>query len=337
MTRLQSAAGAPRLSICIPTLNRAELLGETLQSILTQITPEVEVVIVDGASTDATPDVVSSLQQKYDCIRYERLPQRGGFDRDLALAVELARGEYCWTFSDDDLMKPGAVQRVLDALTADPAVVVVNGELRNKDLSFTFVPNRCGVTSDKVYSPDQFPAFFVDAGYYLSFVGAMVIRRNIWIEREKERYIGTYFVHVGVIFQKTLPGPALIIAEPLILIRHGDSSWSARTFEIWMFKWPELVWSFPLFSDAEKRRVFEQFPWRNLITLIQYRAIGAYGPESFDHLLAQRMRGPHRLAARLIAATPGKLLNFLSVVYCHLTGSKMALDTLRRSRYYLAG
>jgi abequosyltransferase len=48
----------PHLSICIATLNRARFLKETLARILGQASDEVEVVIVDGASSDGTEEVV---------------------------------------------------------------------------------------------------------------------------------------------------------------------------------------------------------------------------------------------------------------------------------------
>jgi hypothetical protein len=96
---------------------------------------------------------------------------------------------------------------------------------------------------------------FIDALNYLSFIGAVVIRRSIWLGRERVLYFGTEFVHVGVIFQKPLPGSALIIAEPFITIRFGYGQWTSRSFEIWMFKWPKLVWSFKDISSEAKRRV----------------------------------------------------------------------------------
>ena len=51
----------PILSICIATLNRGNFIGETLDSILSQITPEIEIVIIDGASTDNTEEVINKL------------------------------------------------------------------------------------------------------------------------------------------------------------------------------------------------------------------------------------------------------------------------------------
>jgi len=50
----------PRLSICIPTYNFGRFIGETLDSILPQATEDVEVTVVDGASTDNTADIVEN-------------------------------------------------------------------------------------------------------------------------------------------------------------------------------------------------------------------------------------------------------------------------------------
>ena len=48
----------PLLSICIATYNRASYIGETLDSIIPQLDDDVELLVVDGASTDNTEDVV---------------------------------------------------------------------------------------------------------------------------------------------------------------------------------------------------------------------------------------------------------------------------------------
>src|SRR6266571_3092358 len=101
-----------RLSICIATYNRADVIGETLESILPQLREGVELVVVDGASPDATEsDVNSYFSGRSDC-RYVRLPTKGGVDQDYCLAVEYAKGQYCWLMTDDDILKPNAIDRV---------------------------------------------------------------------------------------------------------------------------------------------------------------------------------------------------------------------------------
>ena len=105
-----------KISICIATRNRGAFIAETLGSIIAQATDQVEIVVLDGASTDDTGEVVRQYQERFPRLRYVRQEMNMGVDRDFATAVDLAIGEYCWLFSDDDLLKPGAIQAVLDAI-----------------------------------------------------------------------------------------------------------------------------------------------------------------------------------------------------------------------------
>ena len=209
---------AVKLSICIATLNRGAFIGTTLDSIIAQATDEVEVVIVDGASTDNTEEVVRGFQERFQRLNYVRLPAKGGVDRDYDRTVEHAQGEYCWLMSDDDILKPGAIKAVLEAARAGYALIVVNAEVRQANLATVTVPGLLPTTYDRIYGPAEFERFFADTGTYMSFIGCVIIRRGIWLERERERFFGTEFIHIGVIFQRQLPGDVLVIARPWIAI-----------------------------------------------------------------------------------------------------------------------
>src|SRR5438067_626565 len=102
-----------RLSICIPTKNFGAFIAETLQSIVCQAPDAIELVIVDGGSTDNTSEIVQKFQQSFPRINYVRLKQALGVDADLATAISHAKGDYCWLLSADDVVKPGAVQVIL--------------------------------------------------------------------------------------------------------------------------------------------------------------------------------------------------------------------------------
>jgi abequosyltransferase len=109
----------PLLSICIPTYNFGKFIGITLDSITQNLREGVEVVILDGGSTDDTGRVVAQRQHDYPQIKYHRQEFRGGIDRDIAKVVSLSSGKYCWLFSADDIMKPGVVSKVLDGLQSN--------------------------------------------------------------------------------------------------------------------------------------------------------------------------------------------------------------------------
>jgi abequosyltransferase len=328
-----------RLSICIATLNRAEFIGATLESIVSQVTYGVEIVVVDGASTDGTAEIVREFQQRCPALRYFRQERNQGIDKDFALAVDLAHGEYCWLFSDDDLMKPGAIQRVLQELQEGYGLVIVNAEIRDGSLVKVLQARRVDFEQDRVYTLCDGDRLLGDLGDFLTFIGCVVIRKSIWDSRNKEQYFGSLFVHVGVIFQSKLPEHALLIAEPLITIRYGNALWLEKSFEIWMFKWPGLVWSFDNFSDQAKQRVCKKEPWRSPAVLLLNRARGGYSWAMYQKWLAPRPQTFwSRTAAQAIARLPGVLTNAVVFFFYWANARnpyrRVGLVDLRNSRFY---
>ena len=109
----------PLLSICIPTFNRAGFLRVMLQALLPQAAAsggEVEVWVLDNASTDDTPAVVEE-SMALGPLRSHRQPSNEGPIVNIAMGPgELATGEYCWVLGDHNLMRPGALERVLVTL-----------------------------------------------------------------------------------------------------------------------------------------------------------------------------------------------------------------------------
>ena len=326
----------PLLSICIATLNRAAYIGETLASIVPQLDETTELVIVDGASTDATPEIVAGFMRRSDRIRYHRLETNGGFDRDYAKAVEVAQGQYCWLFTDDDLFRADAIEWVKPHLGAGHSMLVINTEVRNTDLSELLIANRIGFSADRVYAVGEDERLFAETSFYLTYIGAVVIDRELWLSRAKEPYFGTLFVHYGVIFQAKLPSTTRAIVEPLIITRYGNAMWWKRAFEIGMVRWPLLVWSMPL-TDEAKRKVTSLERWRQPLMLLGHRAAGTYSMEHYEQWIAPR-RPPFlsRLMAAAIARIPGRPLNALVRAVLRILPGKplpmFALD-LRNSHF----
>jgi hypothetical protein len=182
---------------------------------------------------------------------------------------------------------------------------------------------------------------FSDTAIHLSFVGGVVIKRQVWIAREKEPYIGTGFVHFGVVFQRPLAGESLLIAEPLIEIRYGDALYmrTSRYFEIWMFIWPNMIWSLPNLSESSKRLVCPKEPWRKASKLLLFRANGAFSKQEYDRWLKNRFESRwERLMPRLIAGFPGSALNLLGIMRYFLSGHlpRQFLVDLVKSPFYFA-
>jgi glycosyltransferase involved in cell wall biosynthesis len=305
------------LSFCITTRNRANCIGTTLESLISQATDEVEIVVLDANSADSTPVTVEGYAKRFPRLRYFRQETNQGVDKDYDRTVELARGKYCWMMSDDDILTPGAVDEVLGHCRRGYDLIVVNAEDRDADLREVIGEKRLPFTENREYKPSEAERLFSDVSNHLSFIPSVVIRRELWLSREREPYFGSLFVHVGVIFQDRLPGEAIVIARPLVAVRNANVSWAPRGFEIWMFKWPGLIWSFPGFTDTVKARVCPRQPWRGLKALLTHRARGAYSMEEYRRWIAPQTGSFWRkIVAWAVAVTPGHLVNTLCLLYC---------------------
>lgn len=328
------------LSICIPTLNRATFIGETLDSIVSQIDARTEIVIVDGGSRDGTKKIVESYQARFPQIRYclsplsTAGPSNSGFDKDCNLAVELSQGRYCWLMTDDDLLLPGAVQEVLEAIKLAYSLIIVSVEIKNVDLTRTFTARRPDLEANRSFAPQEWQSFAELTARHLTFVGALIINRQLWLSRDRTKYFGTGFVHLGVIFDQPVVGNSLLIAKPLVTIRLGNAQWTSRAFQIWMFGWPKLMWSFENISRDVRQKITPEKPWDNLKTLAVERAFGAYSTNEYQLFLRDKFDNRFRqYLALLIALTPRLLFVVAAYLYAKTQPSRqeMMLFELKQS------
>jgi abequosyltransferase len=127
--------GKPLLTIAIPTYNRAAFLRELLEQLLPQIAEaqagghgdEIELLISDNAATDDTPAVTAWAQSTGIPMRVVRQTENIGSDRNFVFCFNEARGKYFWLFGDDDILRPGSLAVILQALRgADYDLVYLN-------------------------------------------------------------------------------------------------------------------------------------------------------------------------------------------------------------------
>jgi glycosyltransferase involved in cell wall biosynthesis len=326
-----------RLSICIATYNRGGFIGETLASIVGQLGPGVEIVVVDGASPDDTASVVDKYAARCPAIRYVREAVNSGVDADYDKAVGYAAGEHCWLMTDDDLLAPGAIDGVLEALEGGAVdLLIVDAEIRDRTLTRTLKARRLGFVGERHYGPADADAFLRDTGDALSFIGGVIVRRSAWLARQREPYFGSLFIHVGVIFQSPPLERIKVLGQSLVRIRAGNAMWRARSLEIWAFKWPALIWSFQGYGDGAKHSVTPREPWRGLVWIAHFRAMGAYSMDDYRRWFPQATATGARAILWLVAASPGPFVNFLGVCLLVLLGrggGEGVYDLVVSSRY----
>lgn len=116
-----TSAPEPRVSVCIAAYNGARYILEQVESILSQLRADDEVVIVDDCSTDDTASVVAGIVDPR--IRLIRAQTNRGYVRTFERAIGLATGDVIFLSDQDDIWLPGRRDAMVGALEHAELVV----------------------------------------------------------------------------------------------------------------------------------------------------------------------------------------------------------------------
>ncbi|MBP1464212.1 glycosyltransferase family 2 protein [Candidatus Chloroploca sp. M-50] len=115
-----------RLSVIIPVYNGERFLAEAIQSVLDQTLPPDEIIVVDDGSTDGSAALVAA---RFAEVRLLRQTNRG-VGAALNLGLSHAHGDLFAFLDADDRWLPDKLERQVAALSADPALDMVFGHVR---------------------------------------------------------------------------------------------------------------------------------------------------------------------------------------------------------------
>src|SRR5690625_1639215 len=145
-----SQAHAPQLSVVIPVYNRADKVGQCLDSIAQQTLDQnrYEVIVVDDYSTDQTVNVV----QQYTGIKNLKLmtlqENSGGASKPRNVGMDAAQGDYIVFVDSDDTLTPKALQLALDLALQnhlDMVFIPIHFQQKRKQYTFMFEEYAQGV------------------------------------------------------------------------------------------------------------------------------------------------------------------------------------------------
>ena len=117
----------PLVSIVIPSFNQGQFIGETIESILSQNYRPLEVIVMDGASTDETLSVLDGYRNCSEVRVWSEL-DKGVVDA-INKGLREARGAIWAIQSSDDTYLPGAIEAAVEALRANPKAGLVFGDV----------------------------------------------------------------------------------------------------------------------------------------------------------------------------------------------------------------
>ncbi|MCM3141883.1 glycosyltransferase family 2 protein [Brevibacillus sp. MER 51] len=122
-----SMQSLPLVSVITPSYNQAKFIKRTIDSVLTQDYPHIEHIVVDGASTDGTQNILQQYSHLGDRFRFVSEPDRGQ-SHAVNKGLQMARGEIIGWLNSDDTYFPGAIRKAVTALQQNPDWGVVYGK-----------------------------------------------------------------------------------------------------------------------------------------------------------------------------------------------------------------
>ena len=117
-----SRPDAPTVSVVVPTYDRGGVLGRAIASVLSQTVEDLELLVIDGGSTDGTRSVVEGFED--DRLRYVRFEENEGPNVARNHGIDRSRGEYVAFLDSDDAFTETYLERSLGALAGAPRSVV---------------------------------------------------------------------------------------------------------------------------------------------------------------------------------------------------------------------
>ena len=204
-----------KLTIAIPVYNGSSTLKNTLDSLVYQ-NANIDILISDNASTDATSKIAQAYESKYDNVYYSRNIENLGYDRNFEMCFQKSISDYVWLLGDDDIIRPGAIQRVLDILErhSNLGFIYVNYAIVNRQTNEVTKERDLKIYED-LYVPRGERCFDL-LGEYPNFISTLIFKRDVWNTINKKKYFGSLYIHYAVFLDVTWTYDSYILSDPLV-------------------------------------------------------------------------------------------------------------------------
>lgn len=140
-----------KLSIIIPYYNTLEYTRDLLVMLKSQLTPEIEILVIDDGCKEKELD-------RFKCneIKIIHLPKNsGGASKPRNVGLDLAQGKYITFIDSDDMVENIYISKILKAITADPDIIFLSWKSKVQEIIMQMRPPRwnCAVWC-RVYKRD---------------------------------------------------------------------------------------------------------------------------------------------------------------------------------------
>lgn len=214
---------APLLSIGVPVFNGAAHLREALDSLLAQDVGDLELVISDNASTDATLEICQEYAARDSRVRYHRNETNIGLAHNYNRTFELSRGRFFMWGSDDDVWDPRFAGLCIQRLKQAPEAVLCSSDV-------TFIAHDGSSVADRSFEPLDMRGMSVRERMHDVTRQAAAFSIFAIIRPEALRKTGLFQPMIGpdsrLLFELALAGEFLCVPERLVRYRVRPAGFS---------------------------------------------------------------------------------------------------------------
>ena len=213
-----------KIQVIIITYNRPNTVVAAIDSVLGQTYPNVELIVSDNSTNEATYNVLSNLKNWGSYMYVRRNPPLSGVEHLVRVMNEVT-SDYFMVFHDDDKMLPDMVEELYKAISADKSLSAVGSNayaVKNGKKKTCFLQNN-------IYIPngEDFIKHYVDKTI-APFPSYMYNRQLLGELRPDYENQGGKYCDVSFLFNVTQSGPIVYVGKPLMVynIHPGQDSGS---------------------------------------------------------------------------------------------------------------
>lgn len=216
-----------KISICIPTYNRAERLEDLLAQLCPMVVScsqpsVVQVCVSDNGSVDDTAKVLNGYKKQYSFLKTHRNQQNLGFGRNLWTVAHMAEGEYIYFTGDDDTFAQNGLEILLQACTdQDSGLILFSSHPTRRSLARGFSQGQSAPI-------DSLENYIESLGiFYASFIGNLCFKRAVFLENCDigEAVELSAYPHMFPVLRVIRKRTALIINTPITIIDDTARGW----------------------------------------------------------------------------------------------------------------
>ena len=232
------------ISICIPVRNRIEFLPKTIANIISifgsYLGSEIEICLVDGGSNDGTQNYLEDLKASPG-FQIKLKHENGGVDLDYFEAIELAKGDFVWLFSSDDLLQTvtkESLTKCVELANQNHTELILVGRREiflNKIRNLHALNRRAPADQQAVYQGVE--SYIANSSGLLSlfsYAPSIIVSRKQYLMVAKrlkiERFFGTCYAHAPIVTELLKQSRGLILAPDYIDCLIGNDSFSANGY-----------------------------------------------------------------------------------------------------------